>query len=82
MSTGRDEKKNQEESSLLFKMLMTQKEKPLTNDLYSSVMTILNEIGIQTSEDHIKSMKQNVFKELVKTQCKESAFKYLQDMKR
>ena len=79
MPTGRDEKKNQEESSLLFKMLMTQKEKPLTNNFYSSVMTILSEIGIQTSEDHIKSMKQNVFKELVKTQCYESAFKYLQD---
>ena len=70
---------NQEESSLLFKMLMTQKEKPVKNNFYSYVMSILSEIGIQISKDQIKSMKQNVFKELVKIHCNKSVFTYLQE---
>ena len=42
-------------------------------------MSILSEIGIQIRKDQIKSMKQNVFKERVKTQCNKSAFAYLQE---
>ena len=45
------------ENSLLFRMLMAQKEKPVKNDFYSSVSLSLIEVDIQKSENKIKVMK-------------------------
>ena len=48
---------------------MAQKKHPVKNDFYSSVCTILCDVGIEIPIEQMKAMKQTQFKALVKEMC-------------
>ena len=69
----------QKEDSLLNRMLSAQKENPVKNDFYQSVNLYIQEFGISSTDEEIRSMKPMPFKKIVKEKSKEAAFQYLSD---
>ena len=67
----------QDETSLLFRFLMSQKSYPRKGDWYSEVQIILKDFEIPLSEEGIKETKTNYFKKLVKQKSIQAGIRYL-----
>ena len=67
----------QDETSLLYRMLRAQQENPVRGDWFSETRTILSELNIQISIEDIRSMTRKKFKKLYKPMSEAAAFDYL-----
>ena len=71
---------NRGDTELISQVLYAQKEQPIKNDWYSTVLKDLLLLGLDYLEiEDIKSMKKEQFKKLVKDNCKDVALNYLLD---
>ena len=68
----------QEENSLMYQFLLAQKTHPRRNDWYSGVRTDLNEFEIFMTDEEIRKMPVNTFKQLVKEKSVFACINYLQ----
>ena len=64
----------QKENSLLYKMLLAQKQNPVRNDWFSGVSQLLEEWEIYYSLEQIRNMKRNIFKSITKKKAENLAF--------
>ena len=71
---------SQNENSLLFTFLMAQKNQPRKGDWYSEVQSIITEFELHISEEDIKGIPTNIFKNMVKTGAQNAGLKYLKSM--
>jgi hypothetical protein len=70
---------SQEENSLIYKFFNLQIQQPSKNDWASTCVTNLKQLDIKLTLEEIKLMSLNSFKEIVRKQSKEYAFKYLME---
>ena len=68
---------SQQEHSLICKFLMAQYENPKPGDWYSEVKLIVNKFEFNISDEIIKNMQENVFKNIVKKNTCVAGLKYL-----
>ena len=68
------------ENELISKVYFAQKRKPVKDDWVLTVENDMNEIGLNCSEEEIKSMSKVKFKSLVKDKIAKEAFNYLQNL--
>ena len=69
---------NRPKTDLISQVLHAQKEEPIKNDWYSSVMKDLEDFGLDYLDlEDIRCMKKDPFKKLVKEKCQDIALKYL-----
>ena len=73
---------SQDEGSLMFKLLMAQKNNRKRGDWYSEVKNIINELNISLNDEDIKKTTVFEFKKIVKEKTKVAALKYLKEMQR
>ena len=66
----------QEEHSLMYQFLLAQKTQPKQNDWYTGVRKNLNEFEIFMTDEEIKKMPENIFKQIVRE--KSASINYLQ----
>ena len=67
-----------EDDELISQVLYAQKEQPIKNDWFSTVMEDLKDFGLEHLEvEDIKNMSKDHFKKLVKENCKDIALNYL-----
>ena len=71
---------SQNENSLLFTFLMAQKKQPRKGDWYSEVQSIIKEFELHISEEDIKQIPTNIFKNMVKTGAQNAGLKYLRNI--
>ena len=65
---------HQKETSLLYQMLMAQKENPIRNDWVSEVSELINDLGINLNFEDIRNMSRKCFRKLTKAKTSEAAF--------
>ena len=68
----------QEDNLLMYQFLLAQKTHPRQKDWYSGVRTDLNDFEIDMTDEEIKIMPVNSFKQLVKEKSVSASIKYLQ----
>ena len=71
----------QNQSSLLYRMLKAQQNEPVRGDWLSECMTIMQDFGIDNSLDEISLMKRTRFRKLTKQKSEDLAFQSLLNRK-
>ena len=67
----------QDESSLLHRMLRAQQQQPVRGDWFSEVSGIIKDLDIGLDIEQIRTTKRVVFRRISKQKCEEAAFKAL-----
>ena len=71
---------NRDKNELISKVLHAQKDEPVKNDWFSTVIKDLEEFGLEYMDiEDIKNFTKEEWKKIVKEKCKESSLKYLLD---